>query len=96
MERLPMPQYTAYRARLGAVHHVNPQCPIGRQIPPDLLLEGAGGLPLCPTCRLRGQARPPTGHLARHEHADNSESSRESDPDDAQVVAPRRPHAAPV
>lgn len=74
-----MPQNTAYRARVGAVHHTDPNCPIGRQIPAELLVEGAGGLPLCPTCKLRSQARPPSGPFAA---AERSEDAEGSDPDD--------------
>jgi hypothetical protein len=59
--------YEPYRARTGAVHHIDPNCPIGRQIPSELILEDDGGLPLCPTCRIRSEARPPSGPLVRME-----------------------------
>jgi hypothetical protein len=56
-----MPPYEPYHARTGAVHHIDPNCPIGRQIPSELMVEDDGGLPLCPTCRIRSEARPPSG-----------------------------------
>jgi hypothetical protein len=78
---------TPYRARIGAVHHTDPACPIGRQIPADLRVEDAGGLPLCSTCRLRGQARPASGAFARRPVADDAETSDPTDPDDAPLGA---------
>ena len=73
-----MPPKTPYRARIGAVHHTDPACPIGRQIPAELLVEDAGGLPLCSTCRLRGQARPPSGAFAREGQSDDGATDPES------------------
>ena len=78
---------TPYRARIGAVHHTDRGCPIGRQIPAELLVEGAGGLPLCPTCRLRAQARPPSRPSTPPEDRGDPDSSGTADPDDAGLVA---------
>jgi hypothetical protein len=72
-----MPPKIPYRARIGAVHHTDPWCPIGRQIPPDLLVEDAGGLPLCSTCRVRGQARPPSGAFTREVESDDGATDPE-------------------
>lgn len=73
----------AYRGRIGAVHHTDRSCPAGRQIPAELLIEGTGGLPLCSTCRLRGEARPPSGPFSQPEQTGESEASAAEDPDDA-------------
>jgi hypothetical protein len=51
----------AYRVRGGTVYHIDGRCPWGRQIPEDLLVRNRGGLPLCPTCRARTEAKPPSG-----------------------------------
>jgi hypothetical protein len=53
----------AYRARGGTVYHVDRNCPSGRQIPSELLVQDRGGLPLCPACRARREAKPPSGPL---------------------------------
>jgi hypothetical protein len=53
----------AYRARGGTVYHIDGKCPVGRQIPQDLLVTNRGGLPLCPACRARKEAKPPSGPL---------------------------------
>jgi hypothetical protein len=52
-----------YRARGGTVYHLDPSCPSGRQIPAELLAQDSGGLPLCPACRARREAKPPSGPL---------------------------------
>jgi hypothetical protein len=62
-----MPPYEPYRACTGAVHHIDPNCPVGRQIPSELMVEDDGGLPLCPTCRIRSEARPPSGPFVQAE-----------------------------
>jgi hypothetical protein len=53
----------AYRARGGTVYHIDRSCPSGRQIPSELLVQDGGGLPLCPACRARREAKPPSGPL---------------------------------
>jgi hypothetical protein len=88
MERLPMPPQFAYRGRIDAVHHTDRSCPVGRRIPAELLTEGTGGLPLCSTCRVRGEARPPSGPFPTPEHTGKSEASGAEDPDDAGPRAP--------
>ena len=50
-----------YHGRTDAVYHTYPDCPRGRQIPSEWKLPGTGGLVLCPTCRARQAARPPSG-----------------------------------
>ena len=50
-----------YHGRTETVHHIDLACPIGRQIPREWMLPGTGSLPLCPTCRMRAEARPASG-----------------------------------
>jgi hypothetical protein len=52
-----------YRARGGTVYHIDRSCPSGRQIPQELLERNRGGLPLCPACRARKEAKPPSGPM---------------------------------
>jgi hypothetical protein len=47
-----------YRSRVGDVYHIDPQCPVGRLIPPEWRVPDHGDLRLCPTCRARLEARP--------------------------------------
>lgn len=74
-----------YRARGGTVYHVDRRCPSGRQIPQELLVQNRGGLPLCPTCRARGEAKPPSGPFpelnppAHPEEDDGSSRRRRGD-----------------
>jgi hypothetical protein len=49
-----------YHGRTDAVHHTDPECPRGRQVPPEWKVVGTGGLPLCPVCRARQAARFPS------------------------------------
>ena len=50
-----------YHSRADTVYHTDPGCPIGRQIPREWLLTGTGSLALCPTCRMREDARQARG-----------------------------------
>lgn len=52
-------QLDYYHGRTEVVHHSDPDCPRGRQIPPEWKVVGTGGLLLCPICRARRAARPP-------------------------------------
>ena len=54
-----------YYGRADAVYHTDLGCPIGRQIPREWLVVGTGSLPLCPTCRMRAEARPASGAYVR-------------------------------
>jgi hypothetical protein len=46
-----------YRAIAGDVYHTDPHCPVGRRIPPEWRVDDRGGLPVCPACRARHEAR---------------------------------------
>jgi hypothetical protein len=46
-----------YHSRADTVYHTDPGCPIGRQIPREWVVAGTGSLALCPTCRMRADAR---------------------------------------
>jgi hypothetical protein len=50
-----------YYRRGDTVHHRDPDCPAGRQIPHEWIVSGTGALPLCSTCRIRAEARPASG-----------------------------------
>jgi hypothetical protein len=43
------------------VYHSDLGCPIGRQIPREWVVPGNGMRPLCPTCRIRAEARRASG-----------------------------------
>ena len=51
----------SYHRRADTVHHIDPGCPVGRLIPREWIVAGTGALPLCPTCRMRAEARPASG-----------------------------------
>ena len=57
-----------YHSRADTAYHTDPRCPIGRQIPREWLVVGTGSLPLCPTCRMRADARPAGGAYIRPTH----------------------------
>jgi len=50
-----------YHGRADTVHHTDLGCPIGRQLPQEWVVPGTGSLPLCPTCRMRLEARAASG-----------------------------------
>ena len=52
-----------YHCLLDGSYHVLSDCPLGRQIPPELMVSGKGAATLCPACRERLEARagPPAG-----------------------------------
>ena len=50
-----------YYNRADTVYHTDPSCPIGRQIPREWVVLGTGSRSLCPTCRMRSEARPAEG-----------------------------------
>jgi hypothetical protein len=51
----------SFHARGGDIYHLDPLCPVGRQLPPEWREAGSGGLALCPTCWARTKARQPSG-----------------------------------
>jgi hypothetical protein len=53
METIDEPFFTA----LESVYHVLDDCPIGRQVPPELRQPGTGGRVLCPACEARREGR---------------------------------------
>jgi hypothetical protein len=46
-----------YHGLLDPSYHVVADCPVGRQIPPELMVPGKGAGTLCPACRDRIEAR---------------------------------------
>ncbi len=46
-----------YHGRTDAVYHIYPDCPRGRQIPPEWRVRGPGFLPRCLMCDARLNAR---------------------------------------
>jgi hypothetical protein len=54
-------QVQTYHARGGDIYHLDPLCPVGRQIPLEWRVAGSDGLALCPTCWARSKAKPPSG-----------------------------------
>jgi hypothetical protein len=52
-----------YHCLLDGSYHVLTDCPLGRQIPPELIVPGKGAATLCPACRdrLEASARSPAG-----------------------------------
>lgn len=50
-----------YHCLLDGSYHVLTDCPLGRLIPPELIVPGKGAATLCPACRERLQARRPAG-----------------------------------
>ena len=50
-----------YHARGGDIYHLDPFCPVGRQLPPEWRVPGSAGLTVCPTCWARTKARRPSG-----------------------------------
>lgn len=48
-----------YHGRTETVYHSDPDCPRGRQIPPEWKVRGSGGRSLCSICRAREAARSP-------------------------------------
>jgi hypothetical protein len=61
-----------YHGLTDVVYHIDWECPSGRQIPPDWLVLGRGGLLLCPTCRARSAAHPPSGPYVVPSSTDDS------------------------
>jgi hypothetical protein len=51
----------AYHARGGDIYHLDPLCPVGRQLPHEWRVSGSAGLALCPTCWARTKAKQPSG-----------------------------------
>lgn len=47
----------AYRCILDGPYHLEPDCPVGRLIPPELRVQGHGGAAPCRTCEMRREAR---------------------------------------
>jgi hypothetical protein len=52
-----------YHGLLDGSYHVLTDCPLGRQIPPELIVPGKGVAVLCPACkdRVEARARRPAG-----------------------------------
>ena len=46
-----------YHCLLEGSYHVLSDCPVGRQIPPELMVSGKAAGTLCPACRDRLEAR---------------------------------------
>jgi hypothetical protein len=46
-----------YHGLLDESYHVLADCPLGRQIPAELMVPGKGAGTLCPACRQRIEAR---------------------------------------
>jgi hypothetical protein len=46
-----------YHCLLEGSYHVVTECPVGRQIPAELIVPGKGAGTLCPACRDRIEAR---------------------------------------
>jgi hypothetical protein len=51
----------SFHARGGDIYHLDPLCPVGRQLPPEWREPGSAGLALCTTCWARTKARQPSG-----------------------------------
>jgi hypothetical protein len=54
-------QEQPYHARGGDIYHLDPLCPVGRQLPLEWRVPGSAGLAVCPTCWARSKARRPSG-----------------------------------
>jgi hypothetical protein len=46
-----------YHCLLDGSYHILTDCPLGRRIPPELIIQGKGDGLLCPACRDRVEAR---------------------------------------
>jgi hypothetical protein len=51
----------SYHARGGDIYHLDPLCPVGRQIPGEWRVSGTAELAVCPTCWARTRAKQPSG-----------------------------------
>ena len=56
-----------YHARGGDIYHLDPLCPLGRQVPAEWRVDGSAGLAVCPTCWARKRAKQPSGPYASPE-----------------------------